>query len=92
MNFGNILTAFAVPLLGLFLSICFFLLEILMAKSGCCKKVINAYNYRIEKSEFNKFLSAEVQDLLGEISELLLRKNSSAQDFKMLVSKLNHRQ
>ena len=86
MDFGNVFTAFAVPLLGLFLSICFFLLEKITFKFGCCKKAINAYNYRINKNEDDEATQAKAQELVGEISELL--KTSRSQDIKELLSYL----
>ena len=86
LDFGNVFTAFAVPLLGLFLSICFFLLEIITSKFGCCKKAINAYNYRINKTEVDKATQAKAQELVGEISELL--NTSSTEDIKVFLSYL----
>ena len=86
MDFGNVFTAFAVPLFGLFLSICFFLLEKITSKFGCCKKAINAYNYRINKTEVDKATQAKAQELVGEISELL--RTSRLEDIKVLISYL----
>ena len=78
--------AFGVTLLGLSLSVCLFLVEIITSKYGCCKKSMNAYNYIIDKSEYKKSLSAEAKEFIAEISELLLKKHSSPQDIKLLRS------
>ena len=88
LDFGNVFTAFGVTLLGLFLSVCLFLVEIITSKYGCCKKAMNTYNYRIGKSEDNKSMSAEAKEFIAEceVSELLLKKHSSPQDIKLLRS------
>ena len=86
LDFGNVFTAFAVPLLGLFLSVCFFLLEMITSKFGCCKKAINAYNYKIDTFEVDKATQTKAQELVGEISELL--NTSSTEDIKVFLSYL----
>ena len=48
MGFGNVFTAFGVGLLGLTISLVFFAIELVTTAFGCCKKMMNAYNYRIE--------------------------------------------
>ena len=75
-------TAFAVTLLGLFLSIFFFMLEIITAKYGCCKKSMNAYDYKIDKLE--KSNSEEAKEIIDEINELLLQSHSKPEDINML--------
>ena len=52
---------------------------------------MNIYNYRIDNSEYRNSMSPEVEELLSEIGELLLKKNSNPQDikiFKMLLSQM----
>lgn len=48
---------------------------------------MNAYNYRIDKSE-DKSMSAEAKEALDEFSEILFKKHLSPQDIKMLMSQL----
>ena len=77
LDFGNVFTAFGVPLLGLFLSVCLFLVEIITSKYGCCKKAMNTYNYRIGKSENNKSMSAEAKEFISEVRDTQVHKTSS---------------
>ena len=48
MGFANVFTAFGVALLGLAISLVLFMIELGTAAFGCCKKLMNAYNYRID--------------------------------------------
>ena len=48
LSFGTVFTAFGVGLLGLGLSFALLLIEIITAKYGRCRRIMNAYNYRIE--------------------------------------------
>ena len=48
LGFGNVFTAFGVALLGITFSLVLFLIELVTAAFGCCKKMMNAYNYRID--------------------------------------------
>ena len=49
LSFGTVFTAFGVVVLGLNLSFALLLIEIITARYGCgrCKRIMNAYNYRI---------------------------------------------
>ena len=51
LGFVNVFTAFGIGLLGLIISFVLLLIEMLTAKygTGNCKKLLNAYNYRIDK-------------------------------------------
>ena len=44
----NVFTAFGVALLGIAISLVLFIIELGTAAFGCCKKLMNAYNYRID--------------------------------------------
>ena len=48
MGWGNVFTAFGVALLGLAISLVLFMIELVTAALGCCKRMMNAYNYRID--------------------------------------------
>ena len=45
---GKVFTAFGVALLGITISLVLFIIELGTAAFGCCKKLMNAYNYRID--------------------------------------------
>ena len=47
MRFANVFTAFGVVLLGMTISLVLFIIELVTHAFGCCKKMMNAYNYRI---------------------------------------------
>ena len=48
MGFSNVFTAFGVGLMGITFSLALFIVELATAAFGCCKKMMNAYNYRID--------------------------------------------
>ena len=48
MGFPNVFTAFGVALLGITVSLILFIIELVTHAFGCCKKMMNAYNYRID--------------------------------------------
>ena len=48
LGFANVFTAFGVALLGITISLVLFIIELVTAAFGCCKKMMNAYNYRID--------------------------------------------
>ena len=48
MGWENVFTAFGVALLGIAISLVLFIIELGTAAFGCCRKMMNAYNYRIE--------------------------------------------
>ena len=48
MRFANVFTAFGVVLLGMTISLVLFIIELVTHAFGCCKKMMNAYNYRID--------------------------------------------
>ena len=45
---GKVFTAFGVALLGITISLVLFIIELVTAALGCCKKMMNVYNYRID--------------------------------------------
>ena len=47
MGWANVFTAFGVVLLGMTISFVLFIIELLTTAAGCCKRMMNAYNYRI---------------------------------------------
>ena len=47
MGWPNVFTAFGVGFLGITISLGLFIIELLTTAAGCCKKMMNAYNYRI---------------------------------------------
>ena len=48
MGFANVFTAFGVGLLGITISLIFFMMELVSGAFGCFKKMMNIYNYRID--------------------------------------------
>ena len=48
LEFANVFTAFGVALLGITISLVLFIIELVTAAFGCCKKMMNVYNYRID--------------------------------------------
>ena len=77
-------TAFGVVGFGLFLSVSLFLIEVITSKSGCCKNIMNAYNYKIAKPAHGMPTSAEAVEIIHQISDLLLQNHSKLQDVDML--------
>ena len=71
LTFGTMFTAFGVVLFGLSLSLALLLIEIIATKygPGRCKRIMNAYNYRIigESSPFHKGQNVDSKRQLPKI-------------------------
>ena len=72
LDFGQVFTAFGVVLAGLCLSICLFTIERLTLNCGWCRRILNAYNYRIEVQQNTNLESAQAKEIIADINQVLL--------------------